>query len=65
MRELDAINYNGVSIFVNRVKGQLPYGMMYYISVNGIKKTTERWFFSVSEAKKFVNDNQTEIFYSK
>lgn len=62
--ELNSITYNEASIFINRNKNEMPFGLLIqYFNNNKLCSSEERWFFSMSETKKFINQNNNLYFY--
>ena len=62
--ELNSIKYKDCNIFVNRVKGEMPYGILvqYYFNTK-LRDEGEFWFSSIPAAKDFINQNNKLNYY--
>jgi hypothetical protein len=61
--DLETIDYKNASIFVNKVKGQHPFGIVIYeLMGRKVVGAREQWFSSVSDAKIYIDDSMDSLY---
>ena len=65
INNLNSVNYKNAAIFINRKKNEMPFAVLIQDFSNGkLYSQNEKWFFSIAEAKNFINQNNSLYYYN-